>query len=119
MLEQELVYVLVMVIVVLDDLQGKVVVEDFLVMVGWILFFVNVGICFVIELCKMCVFIELWDEICCDCYGIQDDRFCCFCYGVQVNLLGLIEQQLENNVYCILLEMLVVMLLKNVCVCVV
>ena len=111
--EQELAYALATAIAVLDDLQGKVAAEDFPAMVGRISFFVNAGIRFVTELCKMRAFTELWDEICRDRYGIQDDRFRRFRYGVQVNSLGLTEQQPENNVYRILLEMLAVTLSKN------
>jgi (2R)-ethylmalonyl-CoA mutase len=82
-------------------------------MVGRISFFVNAGIRFVTEMCKMRAFCELWDEICRDRYGIEDEKFRRFRYGVQVNSLGLTEQQPENNVYRILLEMLAVTLSKN------
>ena len=76
-------------------------------------FFVNAGIRFVTEMCKMRAFTELWDEICRDRYGVEDEKFRRFRYGVQVNSLGLTEQQPENNVYRILLEMLAVTLSKN------
>jgi ethylmalonyl-CoA mutase len=82
-------------------------------MVGRISFFVNAGIRFVTELCKMRAFTELWDEICRDRYGVEDAKYRRFRYGVQVNSLGLTEQQPENNVYRILIEMLAVTLSKN------
>ena len=111
--EQELAFALATGIAVLDDLRGKVAARDFPAMVGRISFFVNAGIRFVTELCKMRAFTELWDEICRDRYGIEDEKFRRFRYGVQVNSLGLTEQQPENNVYRILLEMLAVTLSKN------
>ena len=111
--EQELAYALATGIAVLDDLKTKVEPADFPSMVGRISFFVNAGIRFVTELCKMRAFTELWDEICRDRYGIEDEKFRRFRYGVQVNSLGLTEQQPENNVYRILLEMLAVTLSKN------
>ncbi|PKP69016.1 MAG: protein meaA, partial [Alphaproteobacteria bacterium HGW-Alphaproteobacteria-4] len=111
--EQELAYALATAIAVLDDLRGKVAAEAFPAMVGRISFFVNAGIRFVTELCKMRAFTELWDEICRDRYGIADEKYRRFRYGVQVNSLGLTEQQPENNVYRILLEMLAVTLSKN------
>lgn len=111
--EQELAFALATGIAVLDDLRGKVAAKDFPAMVGRISFFVNAGIRFVTELCKMRAFTELWDEICRDRYGIEDEKFRRFRYGVQVNSLGLTEQQPENNVYRILLEMLAVTLSKN------
>jgi (2R)-ethylmalonyl-CoA mutase len=82
-------------------------------LVGRISFFVNAGIRFVTEMCKMRAFAELWDEICRDRYGVEDPKYRRFRYGVQVNSLGLTEQQPENNVYRILLEMLAVTLSKN------
>lgn len=111
--EQELAYALATGIAVLDDLRGKVSEADFPSMVGRISFFVNAGIRFVTELCKMRAFTELWDEITRDRYGIEDEKYRRFRYGVQVNSLGLTEQQPENNVYRILLEMLAVTLSKN------
>ncbi len=111
--EQELAYALATGIAVLDDLKGKVAPADFPAMVGRISFFVNAGIRFVTELCKMRAFTELWDEITRDRYGIEDEKFRRFRYGVQVNSLGLTEQQPENNVYRILIEMLAVTLSKN------
>jgi (2R)-ethylmalonyl-CoA mutase len=111
--EQELAFALATAIAVLDDLKGKVAPEAFPAMAGRISFFVNAGIRFVTELCKMRAFTELWDEIARDRYGIEDEKFRRFRYGVQVNSLGLTEQQPENNVYRILLEMLAVTLSKN------
>ena len=111
--EQELSYALATAIAVLDDLKGKVAPETFPAMVGRISFFVNAGIRFVTEMCKMRAFTELWDEICRERYGIEDERFRRFRYGVQVNSLGLTEPQPENNVYRILLEMLAVTLSKS------
>ena len=111
--EQELAYALATAVAVLDDLNGKVEPADFPAMVGRISFFVNAGIRFVTEMCKMRAFTELWDEICRERYGVDDPRFRRFRYGVQVNSLGLTEQQPENNVYRILLEMLAVTLSRN------
>jgi len=111
--EQELSFALATATAVLDDLKGKVSEEDFPAMVGRISFFVNAGIRFVTEMCKMRAFVELWDEICRDRYGVEDPKFRRFRYGVQVNSLGLTEQQPENNVYRILIEMLAVTLSKK------
>ncbi len=111
--EQELAYALATGIAVLDDLKTKVPAEGFPEMVGRISFFVNAGIRFVTEMCKMRAFTELWDEITRDRYGITEEKYRRFRYGVQVNSLGLTEQQPENNVYRILLEMLAVTLSKN------
>ena len=87
--------------------------QEFPQVFGRISFFVNAGIRFVTELCKMRAFTELWDEIGRERYGIEDEKHRRFRYGVQVNSLGLTEQQPENNVYRILLEMLAVVLSKN------
>ncbi len=111
--EEELAFALATATAVLDDLQGKVAPEDFPQMVGRISFFVNAGIRFVTELCKMRAFVDLWDEICRERYGVEDPKFRRFRYGVQVNSLGLTEQQPENNVYRILIEMLAVTLSKK------
>ncbi|MEM8801393.1 MAG: protein meaA [Pseudomonadota bacterium] len=111
--EQELAFALATAVAVLDDLKGKVSDDAFPAMVGRISFFVNAGIRFVTEMCKMRAFTELWDEICRERYGVEDPKFRRFRYGVQVNSLGLTEQQPENNVYRILLEMLSVTLSKN------
>ena len=111
--EQELAFALATAVAVLDDLKGKVAPADFPAMVGRISFFVNAGIRFVTELCKMRAFVQLWDEICAHRYGITEAKYRRFRYGVQVNSLGLTEQQPENNVYRILIEMLAVTLSKN------
>ena len=111
--EQELAFALATATSVLDNLQKKVSAEDFPQLVGRISFFVNAGIRFVTEICKMRAFVELWDEICQKRYGVNDPKFRRFRYGVQVNSLGLTEQQPENNVYRILIEMLAVTLSKN------
>ncbi len=110
---QELAFALATAIAVLDDLREKVPGEDFPAMVGRISFFVNAGIRFVTEMCKMRAFTEMWEEITRERYGVENPKFRRFRYGVQVNSLGLTEQQPENNVYRILLEMLAVTLSKN------
>jgi len=111
--EEELAFALATATAVLDGLRDKVPPEDFPEMVGRISFFVNAGIRFVTEICKMRAFVDLWDEVCSERYNIADAKFRRFRYGVQVNSLGLTEQQPENNVPRILLEMLAVTLSKN------
>lgn len=111
--EQELAYALATAIAVLDTVRPTVPAEDFPVVVSRISFFVNAGIRFVTELCKMRSFTYLWDQICRERYGIEDEKARRFRYGVQVNSLGLTEPQPENNVYRILLEMLAVVLSKD------
>jgi (2R)-ethylmalonyl-CoA mutase len=111
--EQELAFALATAIAVLDELRPRVPEEDFPVLVGRISFFVNAGIRFVTEMCKMRAFVDLWDEICETRYGVSDPKYRRFRYGVQVNSLGLTEQQPENNVYRILIEMLAVTLSKK------
>ncbi len=111
--EEELAFALATATAVLDDLKEKVPADQFPNMVGRISFFVNAGIRFVTEMCKMRAFVELWDEICQERYGVEDPKMRRFRYGVQVNSLGLTEQQPENNVYRILIEMLAVTLSKN------
>ncbi len=111
--EQELAFALATATAVLDALKPRVDPADFPALVGRISFFVNAGIRFVTEMCKMRAFVDLWDEICAERYGVQDPKFRRFRYGVQVNSLGLTEQQPENNVYRILIEMLAVTLSKN------
>jgi len=111
--EQELAFALATACAVLDDLKVKVPPADFPAMAGRMSFFVNAGIRFVTELCKMRAFTALWDELLESRYGITDPKFRRFRYGVQVNSLGLTEQQPENNVYRILIEMLAVTLSKN------
>ncbi|MEE9588466.1 MAG: protein meaA [Hyphomicrobiaceae bacterium] len=112
---QELAYALATAQAVLDAVRasGEVPESEFPVVVGRISFFVNAGLRFVTELCKLRAFTELWDEICATRYGVEDPKLRRFRYGVQVNSLGLTEQQPENNVYRILLEMLAVVLSKN------
>ncbi len=111
--EQELAYALATAIAVLDELKPRVAEADFPALCGRISFFVNAGIRFVTEMCKMRAFVDLWDEILRDRYGVADAKHRRFRYGVQVNSLGLTEQQPENNVYRILIEMLAVTLSKN------
>ena len=111
--EQELAFALATATAVLDQLQDQVPKKDFPRLVGRISFFVNAGIRFVTEMCKMRAFVDLWDEICETRYDITDPKYRRFRYGVQVNSLGLTEQQPENNVYRILIEMLAVTLSKN------
>ncbi|MCA0994082.1 protein meaA [Alloyangia pacifica] len=111
--EQELAFALATACAVLDELQPRVPPEDFPALCGRISFFVNAGIRFVTEMCKMRAFVDLWDEILQERYGVADPKFRRFRYGVQVNSLGLTEQQPENNVYRILIEMLAVTLSKK------
>jgi len=111
--EQELAFALATATAVLDELQARVPAHDFPKLVGRISFFVNAGIRFVTEMCKMRAFVELWDEMCQSRYGVENPKYRRFRYGVQVNSLGLTEQQPENNVYRILIEMLAVTLSKN------
>ncbi|MEP3045636.1 MAG: methylmalonyl-CoA mutase family protein [Roseibium sp.] len=112
---QELSFALATAVAILDSMKasGAIPEEDFPKAVGRISFFVNAGMRFVTEMCKMRAFTELWDEICRERYGVEDERYRRFRYGVQVNSLGLTEQQPENNVYRILVEMLAVVLSKN------
>ena len=110
---QELAFALATAIAVLDTVKAANAVDDFDDVVGRISFFVNAGLRFVTEMCKMRAFAELWDEITATRYGVNDPKQRLFRYGVQVNSLGLTEQQPENNVYRILLEMLAVTLSKS------
>jgi ethylmalonyl-CoA mutase len=112
---QELAFALAIAEAVLDTVRvsGEVSEADFPAVVGRISFFVNAGVRFITEICKMRAFCDLWDEICLKRYGVTDEKLRRFRYGVQVNSLGLTEQQPENNVYRILLEMLAVVLSKN------
>ena len=112
---QELAFALATAIAVLDEVKasGEVKPEAFGAVVGRVSFFVNAGLKFVTEICKMRAFVDLWDEICATRYGITDPKHRMFRYGVQVNSLGLTEQQPENNVYRILIEMLAVTLSKR------
>jgi len=112
---QELAYALATAIAVLDTVKasGEVDQAKFGEVVGRISFFVNAGLRFVTEVCKMRAFTELWDEITRERYGVTDPKQRLFRYGVQVNSLGLTEPQPENNVARILIEMLAVTLSKN------
>ena len=112
---QELAFALATAIAVLDTVKasGEVTQEKFGEVVGRISFFVNAGLRFITEMCKMRAFVELWDEITRERYGITDAKQRLFRYGVQVNSLSLTEPQPENNVTRILLEMLAVTLSKN------
>ena len=113
--EQELAFALATAISVLDTVRagGQVPEEDFEIVASRISFFVNAGVRFVTELCKMRSFTRLWDQILLERYGVQDKKARRFRYGVQVNSLGLTEQQPENNVYRILIEALAVTLSKD------
>lgn len=113
--EQELAYALATACAVLDAVKegGQVPEEDFPTVFGRISFFVNAGVRFVTELCKMRAFVDLWEEIGRDRYGVTDAKALRFRYGVQVNSLGLTEPQPENNVYRILIEALAVTLSKR------
>jgi ethylmalonyl-CoA mutase len=112
---QELAFALATAMAVLDAVKasGEVTAPGFGEVVGRISFFVNAGLRFITELCKMRAFAELWDEITAGRYGVSDRKHRLFRYGVQVNSLGLTEQQPENNVYRILLETLAVTLSKR------
>jgi (2R)-ethylmalonyl-CoA mutase len=112
---QELAYAMCTAIAVLDAVKdsGQVSEDDFEKVVGRISFFVNAGVRFVEEMCKMRAFVQLWDEVTRERYNVQDPKMRRFRYGVQVNSLGLTEAQPENNVQRIVLEMLAVTLSKD------
>ena len=112
---QELAYGLATAVAVLDAVRdsGQVDEEDLPGVVGRISFFIDVGIRFVEETCKMRAFTQMWDRITRERYGVQDEKLRRFRYGVQVNSLGLTEAQPENNVQRIVLEMLGVTLSKD------
>ncbi|MGH3478990.1 MAG: protein meaA, partial [Nocardioidaceae bacterium] len=112
---QELAYAMSTAIAVLDAVRdsSQVPPERFDAVVGRMSFFVNAGVRFVEEMCKMRAFVELWDELTRDRYGVTDPKLRRFRYGVQVNSLGLTEAQPENNVQRIVLEMLGVTLSKQ------
>ena len=112
---QEIAFALANAVAVLDALRasGQVSDEELPRVFGRISFFVNAGLRFVTEMCKLRAFGALWDEIGRERYGVEDPKLRRFRYGVQVNSLGLTEQQPENNVYRILLEMLAVVLSKD------
>jgi (2R)-ethylmalonyl-CoA mutase len=112
---QELAFALATAQAVLDAVKasGEVAPAQFGAVVGRISFFVNAGLRFITEICKMRAFTELWDEITASRYGVGDPKHRLFRYGVQVNSLGLTEPQAENNVYRILIEMLAVTLSRD------
>jgi (2R)-ethylmalonyl-CoA mutase len=112
---QEIAYSLANAIGVLDAVRdsGQVDEDRFPAVVASISFFVNAGIRFVEETCKLRAFTELWDRIALERYGVTDEKARRFRYGVQVNSLGLTEEQPENNVQRIVLEALGVTLSKN------
>jgi (2R)-ethylmalonyl-CoA mutase len=112
---QEIAYALGTAITILDAIRdrGQVPPEEMGEVVGRISFFVNAGVRFVEEMCKMRAFARLWDAITRDRYGIDDPAQRCFRYGVQVNSLGLTAAQPENNIQRIVLEMLAVTLSRN------
>jgi (2R)-ethylmalonyl-CoA mutase len=112
---QELAFALATAIAVLDIVKASAQVPDdkFGEVVGRISFFVNAGLRFITEVCKLRAFTELWDEITAERYGVSNPKQRWFRYGVQVNSLGLTEQQPENNVARILIEMLAVTLSKG------
>ena len=109
---QEIAYAMCTAIAVLDAVRdsGQVPPERFGEVVARISFFVNAGVRFVEEMCKMRAFVQLWDELTLERYGVTDAKQRRFRYGVQVNSLGLTEAQPENNVQRIVLEMLAVTL---------
>ena len=112
---QELAYALATAVAVLDAVKasGDVDAKKFGEVVGRISFFVNAGLRFITEMCKLRALAEMWDDITLNRYGVTDPKQRLFRYGVQVNSLGLTEQQPENNVYRILIEMLAVTLAKD------
>jgi (2R)-ethylmalonyl-CoA mutase len=112
---QELAFALSDAMAYLDAVQatGQVPEKDFSQVFGRISFFVNAGVRFIEELCKMRAFTRMWRELGKSRYGVSDEKMLLFRYGVQVNSLGLTEHQPENNVYRILLEMLAVVLSKD------
>ncbi|CAN5824700.1 methylmalonyl-CoA mutase family protein [soil metagenome] len=112
---QELAFALADAIGILDRVKarGRIDAAAFAQCVGRVSFFVNAGMRFVEELCKMRAFGELWDTLCRERYGVTDPKLRQFRYGVQVNSLGLTEQQPENNAWRILIEALGVTLSKD------
>ncbi len=112
---QEVAYALATAIGVLDAVRdsGQIPPDEFPAVVGRISFFVNAGVRFVEETCKMRAFTELWDRVCAERYGVTDPKLRRMRYGVQVNSLGLTEAQPENNIQRIVLESLGVTLSKR------
>ena len=113
--EQEIAYSMCTAIAVLDAVRdsGQVPADRFGEVVARISFFVNAGVRFVEEMCKMRAFVSIWDDVTRERYGVTDAKQRRFRYGVQVNSLGLTEAQPENNVQRIVLEMLAVTLSKD------
>ncbi len=113
--EEEVAFALASAIAILDQVKegAEVAARDFPQVVGRISFFVNAGMKFITEICKMHAFAKLWDDICLKRYGVEEPELRRFRYGVQVNSLGLTELQPENNVHRILIEMLGVVLSKK------
>jgi (2R)-ethylmalonyl-CoA mutase len=107
---QELAYALCTAIAVLDSVRPRLPDSELSRTVGRISFFVNAGVRFVEEMCKMRAFVALWDRVTHERYGVADPKMRAFRYGVQVNSLGLTAAQPENNVVRIVLEMLAVTL---------
>ena len=112
---QEVAFALATAVSVLDAVResGQVTEDEMPAVVGRISFFVNSGMRFVEETCKMRAFSSLWEQICTERYGVTDERLRRFRYGVQVNSLGLTEQQPENNLQRIVLETLGVTLSRS------
>ena len=112
---QEIAYGLATACGILDAVRdsGQVSEEEFPEVVGRISFFVDAGIRFIEEMCKMRAFSRLWEEICTERYGVTNPKLRRFRYGMQVNSLGLAENQPENNVPRIVLEMLGVTLSRD------
>jgi (2R)-ethylmalonyl-CoA mutase len=110
---QELAFALATAVAVLDTVKAAGGINDFGEVVGRISFFVNASTRFITEMCKMRAFVDLWDKITRERYGVTEPKQRLFRYGVQVNSLGLTEQQPENNVYRILISMLAVTLSKD------
>lgn len=112
---QELAFALTTAITVLDAIKERdcFTEDEFERCVGRISYFVNAGMRFVEEMCKMRAFVEMWDEICQERYGVKNPKYRRFRYGVQVNSLGLTEEQPENNAWRILIETLGVTLSRK------
>jgi (2R)-ethylmalonyl-CoA mutase len=112
---EEAAFALSAAIAVLDAARarGAIPPKEFPKSVGRISFFVNSGVRFITEICKLRAMAAIWDEVTRDRYGVSDPKLRLFRYGVQVNSLGLTEQQPENNVYRVLFGMLGVTLSKN------
>ncbi len=112
---QELAFGLANAIGVLDAVResGQIPEDEFPQVVGRISFFIDAGVRFVEEMCKMRAFTQMWDHICATRYGVTDEKLRRFRYGMQVNSLGLTEEQPENNIQRIVLEMLGVTLSKD------